>query len=78
MAMHYSERRWKLAFTELFITLRHYKSFQPAHHLRSGLGRWDRRASELFNTGYLVEGAIPDRVLHDTVDQLHREMFNAG
>ncbi len=75
MPMHYSERAWKEAFTRAFIGLRHYKSYLPAQHLRGGLSKWDRRCSEVFNAGYLIEGAKPDTVVEETLDQLHYEMF---
>lgn len=75
MTMHFSEARWRTAWTETFIAVRRYKSYLPAGHLRGGQSKWDKRASQVFNAGYCIEGAHPDRVVEETLDQLHYEMF---
>jgi len=75
MSEHYTAARWKIAFTTCFARMRYYKSFLKAQHVRGGLSHWDRRTCEVFNTGFLVEGAKPDRVLEESLDIIHYEMF---
>lgn len=70
-----SRDEWRLAYTEVQIQIRRYKSYLPAFHLRGGLRQWDRRALQIFNLGMSLEGAKPLRVIEETLDQLHYEMF---